>query len=170
MRSPNGLRAVVALLILFQSLAFTPFVSAQDTTDRNPSPDDESASSSDLLELAALVLLPSDLDEPGFGIVEGYYTSLKADSRFFNSMLGGSDDDLADVTAQLEEAKWQQSYFYQLGIASGDDPSFYATRVSNSFIQFEEEDGAAEGFDLWREALASSGYLKATGAEKVGDE
>ena len=166
------------LLVLLVVLAFAPVGTAAAPPPRDPGGSDETGEETDDeparavvgLELPALTITPDDIDEPGYGLSNGLTTSVADDAALINSLLGGAEEDAADIQEQLEEAGWKQSYWVTFAIASGDDPSLNGTVIYNALTEFADEDGAEVGFDLLTEGNASSGFLPVRNADDIGDD
>lgn len=120
------------------------------------------------LDLAALVLHPADLADPGYGVSNGGYQTLAQTAAQLNATQGGTDADLPGVKSALTKAGWRQGYFLDLAIPSGDDPTKVGGLVYLGLNAYADATGAAAGYDLVRTANAAAGYLKASGGQPVG--
>jgi hypothetical protein len=125
--------------------------------------------SGDIIDLAALVLRPSDIDETGYGITSGWYSSLGEIATFFNDLLGGRASDVADVEARLEAAGWQRGYGLRLAVPSEDDPDVRAVEIVSELALLATEEDAADYVALRQETLASIGLRRERDAAPVGE-
>jgi hypothetical protein len=170
----NSRPCVVALLctLIVGIVACPPSLQgAAAATAATPTPPPaRPGQSAKLVDLAALALVPSDVDEPGYGNITGRYQTLDEVASSLNSLEGGTDADLPSYTGALTDAGWKQTYFDRIGIASGDDPSKYGTVIYNALSEHADGKGATAGYDLLREANAAAGYLKARGGATVDDK
>jgi hypothetical protein len=166
------------LLVLLVVLAFSPVAASaappphdpDGSSDAEDGPNVEPPVAVAGLELPALTITPDDIDEPGYGLSNGLTMSVADDSALLNTLMGGDEDEAADIQEQLEDAGWVQSYWVSFGIQSGDDPSLFATVIYNALTEYGDEDGAEVGYDLLREGNASSGFLPVRDADDVGDD
>ena len=95
------------------------------------------------LDLAALTLRPSDLDEPGWVHEGAFVQPLAAQARGHADYLG-SGTTAEEVASALAGAGWERQYVSILSRASQGGP---ADRVRSYVTRYASPEGAAAGFD-----------------------
>lgn len=163
-RQHSPTRVVVALVMLFAllgSLLGPPSGPAQAASDAP-------------LDLAAMALTPSDLEDgglKGYKIRAGGPRGSDADLPF---QVGNWRDGWGGVTSvsdYLADAGYQLSYYFGLSLPDPADPLFATRAVAASINQFEDADGAAEGFEVFDEMSAGSPVVEQIELDaKIGEE
>ena len=95
------------------------------------------------LDLAAMTLRPSDLDEPGWVHEGAFIQPLAAQARGHADYLG-SGTTAEEVTTVLADAGWERQYVSILSRASQGGP---ADRVRSYVTRYASPEGAAAGFE-----------------------
>lgn len=171
MRCP--LVAVVRVLILVLSVSTSfvvPAVQAQDAT-----PGSTPGTVSAQLDLPAMVLVPADLDEPGFGMGRSEFQRVEDQAEYVASLTAVP---LAEVLEPLRAAGFVRRYNLALeqrvpdGAATPEGiPDPVGVRIETSITEYTSADGAAAGFALLErqfETQAEAEDLPLTIA--IGDE
>ena len=167
MRSGAVLRYGGILLLL--GACFSPVSTAGGSPPPNHPPQ-SGARDSTGLDLPALLLRPSDLDETGYGIDSGGCGTLDTIAAAWNKNLGGAEEGVAVIRKRLVRDGWSQSCWLTVAIPSSDSPETYGVLVSSVITAYADENGASDGLDLLHDVLVALDYRKARGAELIGDE
>lgn len=127
-------------------------------------------SNAGLLDLAAAVIGPADLPEPGFGVANGSLQTIDQFATYLGGYTGGTAADQSNALTSLKSAGWTQSYYINFAAPSGDDATKNSADVYIGLARFTGAKGGAAGYDLIRAALAAGGYFKAQGGGTVGEQ
>src|SRR5215210_3175457 len=124
------------------------------------------------LDLAAMALTPSDLDDlglPGFGQQTSAFLTLEEQAEQLASAANlGMDADA--LGSRLAAAGFQRRYQRQLGLPAhpGARPAQLRTFVAPYIIEYASVDGAAAGIALL-ESEAGTGMTDVPGTRVIGD-
>jgi len=145
-RSLGQWGSVVMVVVGLIASGGIPAALAQDASPISSATQDEP------LDLPAMVLLPSDIDEPGFGVGQSGFERIDAQGDFSASLAGVPIDELVDT---LRDSGFVRRYNLHLdqripeGAATPEgfsDP--VGTRIVTSITEYTSADGAAASFDL----------------------
>ncbi len=163
----------MALLLLVVSLAQSLAVGAGSRILPVASPIASPVPGAPALDLAAMALTPSDLDElglPGFGQQTSAFLTLEEQAeQLATSASLGIDADA--IGSGLAEAGFQRRYQRQLGLPSrpGAPPSRLRTFVAPYVIEYASREGAAAGFALLEAEAPDAGMKDVSGTRVFGD-
>jgi hypothetical protein len=127
-------------------------------------------SAAGLLDLAAAVIVPADLPEPGFGVANASLQTIDQFAAYLGGYTGGAAADQSKAKANLTSAGWTESYYINLAKPSGDDATKNSADVYIGLARFGGAKGGAAGYELLHAALAAGGYQKAQGGAAAGDQ
>lgn len=122
------------------------------------------------LDVAAMTLLPSDLDQRGFVADSGSRLSLEEVAQAAAEYRGGDDRDVQDFADALEEAGFRTYYIARLALPDEEDPTLYARVINSYVIEYATVEGAADGFTLLEDEEGVASAEDLPGAEEFGDE
>ena len=97
------------------------------------------------LDLAALTLRPSDLDDPAW-VHDGAFMQALADLARGHAAYLGPETTADEVMTVLTTAGWEAQYVSSLSLASKSDPAEPAARVRSYVTRYAAPEGAAAGF------------------------
>ena len=120
------------------------------------------------IDLAALMLVPDDIDIPGgnFGYETGRYTAVEDTVGTITSLTGGEAE---PIRAELVLAGWRQGYFARIASPSGNDPSLAGYLVYSGVTRYASAAGASIGYRLLADAYVDGGYVAARDETPIGD-
>jgi hypothetical protein len=131
-------RSVLARL-LFASLALsTIYLELQAIPAAAQSP-------GSTVDLPALTIRPTDLDQPGW-LHQGAYVHAVTDQARNQANYVGRGTDEDEVREQLTAVGWQQQYVSYLSLPSVEDPAKPQQIIRTYVTQYVDPDGAAAGF------------------------
>jgi hypothetical protein len=113
------------------------------------------------LDLPAMVLLPSDIDEPGFGLGESGFLSVEAQAAFVAAHTALPLADILDPLRGTGFVRRYDLYLDQQVPAGTATPEGIANqlgmRISTSVTEYTSTRGAAAGFELLERQLEDQG-------------
>lgn len=125
------------------------------------------------LDLAAVVVFPSDLGNAGFGVNRGGYATL---DQFAGDAAAAGGTDAADLGRRLQNAGWQRHYAQFLARplppgtpAPAGVPDPVATWVASSVTAYASAEGASAAFAVLRGGGAGTSE-EAAAAAPLGDQ
>ncbi len=122
------------------------------------------------IDLAALTLVPSDLDESGFGLESGETLGIDEEAQATVDYRGGSADDIDSIRDQLTEAGFQRLYVSRLVNPPSSQRDTIDQRITSYAALYNDDDGAADGFALLEDESDVSSAKDLPDTEQFGDE
>ncbi|HEY7030586.1 MAG TPA: hypothetical protein VH482_04615 [Thermomicrobiales bacterium] len=121
----------------------------------------------DTLDLPAMSLEPSDLDQAGLadlGITYGGFATLDFAARGYAEVRGGDTPKNVDrYSGLLGDAGWQTSHVNYFASPNPDQPGEFTQRLRTAVTQYADADGATRAFD----ALTDTGEITAYSVEVI---
>ena len=126
------------------------------------------------LDVAAIPLVPEDVDEPGFGLLGGMLiASVDEAAQIAASNRGGaSPENVAEFAGILEDVGWQRDYLVGLGLPDEDNPDTYEVLIDSGVEEYADADGAGESFEIFGDpdAFTSVEAEEVRRAPRIADE
>jgi hypothetical protein len=133
-----GYRSVVGMLLI-AAVAFSQITSA------SLAPSVGAQSSGQVLDLPAMTIRPTDLDDPDWVHQGAYIHAISDQARDHANYIGRGTDE-AEVRDRLTAIGWQQQYVSYLSLPSKADPAKPQQVIRSYVTEYANADGAIAGF------------------------
>jgi hypothetical protein len=165
MNCSRMLTRLTAVLLALMLIGF-PVVTVAQESDSVDSTSD-TALQSDVLDLPAMTLTPSELDEAGYddlGLSYGGLKTLDVAAQDDAEIRGGATaDNDAEYARLLRDAGWQGAHESLFAAPNADDPNEFSRRIWSIVTQYADDEGAARAFA----ALSDGGDVTAFTVEEL---
>ncbi len=121
-------------------------------------------------DLAAMTLVPGDLDDSGFGLDGGQTLGVDDEAEGAADYRGGSADDADSIRDALSKAGFLRRYVSGLVNPPSSERDRTERRISSYAALYDDEDGAADGFALLEDESDVSSAKDLPDTKQFGDE
>jgi len=163
-------RWLLAALLLLTALTVAVGQPAGGARAAAPAPPRASpAAGQNLLDLAAMTLIPSDMPQGQYVLDTNGMVSLAEEAASANFYRHGSDADLQHLTDELRGAGWLRRYTSRLGLPTANDPTQFTLSVVSYVTEYRDAAGAAKGFAILQDESLIPTARTVQGTRTFGD-